>query len=66
MANITPDMGIMEVVEKWPIAARILMEQGMGCLGCAAAHYESIGQGAAAHGLDVDALMIALNEAIEE
>ena len=66
MEKITPDMGIMEVVEKWPIAAEVLMEQGMGCLGCAAAHFESIGEGAAAHGMDVDALMEALNAAIAE
>lgn len=30
MTTITKDMGIMEVVEKWPQAAQILMEQGMG------------------------------------
>ena len=66
MDKITPDMGIMEVVEKWPIAAEVLMEQGMGCLGCAAAHFESIGEGAAALGMDVDALMEALNAAIAE
>ncbi len=66
MAKITPDMGIMEIVEKWPVAAQVLMQQGMGCIGCAAAHFESVGQGAAAHGLDVDALMVALNEAIGE
>ena len=66
MEKITPDMGIMEVVEKWPIAAEVLMEQGMGCLGCAAAHFESSGEGAAAHGMDEDALMEALNAAIAE
>ena len=66
MDKITPDMGIMEIVEKWPIAAEVLMEQGMGCLGCAAAHFESIGEGAAAHGMDVDALMEALNAAVAE
>lgn len=66
MAKFTADMGIMEVVEKFPQAAQILMEHGMGCLGCAAAHFESIGEGAAAHGIDVDALIAALNEAAGE
>ena len=66
MAKITPDIGIMELVERWPIAAQILMQHGMGCLGCAAAHFESVGQGAAAHGIDVDALMDALNKVIDE
>ena len=59
--EITRDMGIMEVVEQHPKAVQILAEYGMGCIGCAAAHFESIGEGAAAHGIDVDALMEALN-----
>jgi len=38
----------------------------MGCLGCAAAHFENIEQGAKAHGMDVDKLMEALNAAVAE
>ena len=44
MAAITKEMGIIEVVQKWPDTARVLMESGMGCLGCAAAHFETIEQ----------------------
>lgn len=65
MAKITPDMGIMEIVQTWPQTVDVLVEQGMGCIGCAAAHFETIGEGAAAHGLDVDALMEALNAVVE-
>ena len=65
MATITKDMGIMEVVQSWPQTATIFMEHGMGCLGCAAAHFENIEQGASAHGIDVDALIDALNLAVE-
>jgi len=64
MATITKEMSIMEVVQQWPQTAQVLMDHGMGCLGCAAAHFENIEQGALAHGIDVDALMIALNEAV--
>ena len=39
---------------------------GMGCIGCAAAHFENIEQGAAAHGLDIDLLMAALNAAVDD
>lgn len=62
MAQVTPEMGIMEVVQKYPQAAEVLMQHGMGCLGCAAAHFESIGEGAAAHGIDVASLMADLNK----
>ena len=65
MAKITPDMGIMEIVQTWPQTVDVLVEHGMGCIGCAVAHFETIGEGAAAHGLDVDALMEALNAVVE-
>ena len=63
--KITRDMGIMEVVSKYPEAANVFATFGMGCLGCAAAHFESIEEGALAHGMDVDALMEALNKLAE-
>jgi len=66
MAKITRDMGIMEIVQTWPQTVEVLVGQGMGCIGCAAAHFETIGEGAAAHGLDVDALIDALNAAVED
>ena len=64
MNAITKDMSIMKVVEQWPQTARVLMEHGMGCLGCAAAHFENIEQGAAAHNIDIESLMVDLNESI--
>ena len=39
----------------WKTAA-VFMEFGMGCLGCAAAHFENIEQGAIGHGINVPAL----------
>ncbi|MGI5892546.1 MAG: DUF1858 domain-containing protein [Bacillota bacterium] len=66
MSTITKDMSIMDVVQKWPQASAVFMEYGMGCIGCAAAHFENIEQGASAHGIDVDALMEALNKAVEK
>jgi len=65
MATITRDMGIMAVVEEWPETIQTFMNFGMGCIGCGAASYESIEQGATAHGIDVDALMEALNNLVE-
>ena len=59
---ITKDMGIMEIVQKYPATVEVLQRFGMGCIGCAAAHFENIEQGALAHGIDVPALMDALND----
>ena len=61
---ITKDMSILEGVQKYPDTVDVFVNSGMGCLGCAAAHFENIEQGATAHGIDVDALIKNLNEAI--
>ena len=39
------------------------MQFGMHCLGCAIAHGETVEQAAEVHGIDVDALIEALNKA---
>ena len=62
--TLTKDMGIMEVVSNYPETVEVFINAGMGCLGCAAAHFENIEQGATAHGIDVDQLMEDLNAAI--
>ena len=64
MAAITKDMGIMEIVQKYPETIRVLQAFGMGCIGCSAAHFENLEQGATAHGIDVDAMVKAMNEVV--
>ncbi len=63
--KLTQDMSIMEVVQKYPQTVGVFMNFGMGCIGCAAARFENIEQGATAHGIDIDALMEALNEVVD-
>ncbi len=63
---ISKDMPISETVNKYPATASVFMEFGMGCLGCAAARFENIEQGAIVHGIDVDALIEALNKVAAE
>ncbi|MCL1913852.1 MAG: DUF1858 domain-containing protein [Eubacteriaceae bacterium] len=58
---INKEMSITDCVSQFPETARIFMMFGMGCVGCAAATYESIEQGATVHELDVDILVDALN-----
>ena len=62
--TITKDMGIGEVVQKYPATVPVFMSAGMGCLGCAASHFENIEQGAMAHGIDVDQLIKDLNTVV--
>ena len=61
---ITKDMSILDVVQKYPDTVDVFVNAGMGWLGCAAAHFENIEQGAMAHGIDIDTLIDGLNEAV--
>ena len=58
--------GILETVEKYPATVEGFRAFGMGCLGCAAARFETIEQGAKAHGMDLVRLINALNAAVKE
>ena len=62
---ITKDMSILDVVQKYPDTVDVFVNAGMGCLGCAAAHFENIEQGAMAHGINADELVADLNKAVE-
>ena len=61
---ITPDMPIGDVVRKYPDTVNVFLSHGLMCVGCAVARFESIRQGAQAHGIDVDTLVEDLNKAV--
>ena len=50
-------MSIVEIVQTYPDTVEVLMNAGMGCLGCAASHFENIEQGVITHGIDIDSLI---------
>lgn len=64
--KITKDMTFKDVLQMSPEVVQVFMKYKMGCVGCAAAKFESVEQGAKAHGIELDALMRDLNAAIEE
>ena len=59
--QITKDMTIAEVLKHQPKAAMILMQFGMGCIGCPSSQSETLAEAALVHGMDADQLMAALN-----
>lgn len=63
---ITKDTGIIEAVQNHPEILQVFAEYGLGCVGCMAARFETLEQGAAAHGIDVEALVADLNKAIAD
>jgi len=66
MEAITKEMSIGEIVQAYPQTIRVFFAHGLMCIGCAAASFENLEQGAIAHGIDVDALLKDLNATIAE
>ena len=66
MAKITKDMNIMEIVQTCPESVAVFQKYGLGCIGCAAAHFENLEAGAKVHGFDPDAMVADINALIEE
>ena len=65
MAKITKEMGIMEIVQNYPETVEVFQRFGMGCIGCAAARFENLEAGAKVHGIDIDAMVEAMNDIVE-
>ncbi len=62
--KITKETPIAQIVEKHPETVDVFAKHGLHCIGCAASHFENLGQGCEAHGIDADKMVKDLNEAI--
>jgi len=63
--GITKDMTIGELVQIYPSCAEVLMNNGVHCVGCGAAFFETIEQGLKGHGMSdeqVDNVVKELND----
>ena len=63
---IKKEMTFKEALDMGPEVVAVFVEYNMGCVGCAAAKFESIEQGAKAHGIDLDELLRDLNAAVTQ
>lgn len=59
---ITKDTTIGEIIKADPSKAEILMSFGLGCVGCPSSQAETIKDAAVVHGLEIEALIKALNK----
>ncbi|HOE18042.1 MAG TPA: DUF1858 domain-containing protein [Syntrophorhabdaceae bacterium] len=63
---IDKKMSIGEIVKRYPETIPVFEKYGLGCVGCQAALFENVQQGAEVHGIDVDTLLSSLNQALEK
>ena len=62
MVNITKDTIIGDILDIAPQTAPIFLSIGMHCLGCPSSRGETVEEACQVHGVDVDALLRAVNE----
>jgi hybrid cluster-associated redox disulfide protein len=60
---ISAQTKIDELVAQLPIAADVMRAFGLGCAGCGVSKYETIEEGARAHGLRNEPILRALEQA---
>jgi hybrid cluster-associated redox disulfide protein len=63
---INKNMSIEEIVRKYPETIPVFEKYGLGCVGCQAALFEDIQQGAEIHGIDIDTLLSSLNQVLKK
>jgi len=66
--KITEKTLLGEIVEKYPKAFPVMLEKGLHCVGCYAASWETVEQGALAHGMgrkDIKRMIDEMNSAID-
>ena len=66
MEESTKDMKISDILALNELIAPFLMQNGMGCVSCAASQAESLEEACEAHGIDVDDLTEDLNDVLRE
>ncbi|EKQ56685.1 MULTISPECIES: DUF1858 domain-containing protein [unclassified Clostridium] len=59
---ITKEMTLAQIINIKEDAPQILMNFGMGCVGCPSAQAESLEDAVKVHGLNLDQLLEALNK----
>ena len=66
--TITKSMTLGEVVSKFPETIEVMLGYGLHCVGCHVAAFETIEQGALAHGMEkkqLDKMLKEMNKSIK-
>lgn len=64
--KITGKTKLVEVIQKHPETFQVFQDYGIHCIGCAMAAFETVEEGATAHGIDVKKFLEDLNKAVKK
>lgn len=65
--KITLDMTIGDIIQKYPSVVEVLLSEGVQCVGCHVAHWETLEQGLSGHGKteeQINSILKAMNDSI--
>ena len=60
--EVTKDMTLGEVINRYPKVAEVMLKYGLHCIGCHVGTFETIEQGALAHGMSEEQLTEMVDE----
>ncbi len=63
---IDPDMPVDEIMRRWPAAIRVMIRNGMLCIGCPIGIFHTVADACAAHGIDEETFAAELLAAMRE
>lgn len=63
--KITKNMKLGDIIKEYPETVEVMLKRGLHCVGCHIAAWETLEQGAKAHGMsdkDVESMVKEMNE----
>lgn len=66
--GITKEMTLGEIVAEYPEAVEVMLRRGLHCVGCQVAAWETLEQGAKAHGMsdrEIDSMINEMNRLVK-
>ncbi len=64
--KISKKINFSELIQNYPESAEVLMNEGMHCIGCMMASFETLEQGCKAHGLNPSKIVEKINRRIKQ
>jgi hybrid cluster-associated redox disulfide protein len=62
--QISVELSVDEVIERWPATARVFIARRMHCVGCEVARFETVADACRIYGRSPDAMLVELRAAV--
>lgn len=66
--KVTKDMTLGDIIKKYPETVEVMLKRGLHCVGCHVAAWETLEQGAKAHGMsekEIESMLSEMNNLVK-